>query len=36
MTTEESALGTRVTSYSIQPGSAYAPSFGGGFVTDPN
>jgi hypothetical protein len=26
----------RVTSYSIQPGSAYAPSWGGGFVTDPN
>jgi hypothetical protein len=26
----------RVTSYSIQPGSAYGPSFGGGFVTDPN
>ena len=25
-----------VTSYSIQPGSAYAPSFGGGFVTDQN
>jgi hypothetical protein len=25
----------RVTSYSIQPGSAYTPSFGGGFTTDP-
>jgi Glutaminase len=25
-----------VTSYSIQPGSAYTPSFGGGFSTDPN
>lgn len=24
-----------VTSYSIQPGSAYTPSFGGGFTTDP-
>jgi hypothetical protein len=24
-----------VTSYSIQPGSAYTPSFGGGFMTDP-
>lgn len=26
----------RVTSYSIQPGSAYTPSWGGGFSTDPN
>jgi hypothetical protein len=26
----------RATSYSIQPGSAYTPSFGGGFTTDPN
>lgn len=25
-----------VTSYSIQPGTAYAPSYGGGFSTDPN
>ena len=25
-----------VTSYSIQPGSAYTPSYGGGFSTDPN
>jgi hypothetical protein len=29
-------LHAHVTSYSIQPGSAYAPSFGGGFTTDPN
>lgn len=26
----------RVTSYSIQPGSAYTPYYGGGFDTDPN
>jgi hypothetical protein len=25
-----------VTSYSIQPGSAYTPSLGSGFTTDPN
>jgi hypothetical protein len=25
-----------VTSYSIQPGSAYTPSWGGGFATDPS
>ena len=25
-----------VTSYSIQPGSAYTPYYGGGFTTDPN
>ena len=25
----------RVTSYSIQPGSAYTPFYGGGFTTDP-
>jgi hypothetical protein len=30
------ASNAHVTSYSIQPGSAYWPSYGGGFDTDPN